>query len=357
MLTIRKLILGTAIAIGLAAGAGAGAGAGAQTLRPLDSDREPDRIDWSKLDATFGPLAKPANIKVGAVAKTLVNEYWRSLGEGYAKAAKRFGVTVDLQAAQGEGDQLGQLAIAENMLTGGYKILLVSPQTDANLQPAVEAAEKAGVPVINVNDAVIPSARNYVGNVQRDNGVRAAKWFIENRPQGKLAVIEGMAGVYAAVQRTAGFKETIAADGKGLQVVASVPGNWDRQISYDAATNLMQQHPDIVGFYCNNDGMALGVVEAVKAAGKQAQIAVIGTDGISDAYASIRQGELTATVDSFPVLTGEVAMEVALRLQAGQKLPRVVATPQALVTKANIARYSADPATVRANLIADSPAR
>ncbi len=50
------------------------------------------------------------------------------------------------------------------------------------------------------------------------------------------------------------------------------------------------------------------------------QIAVIGTDGISDAYASIKAGELTATVDSFPVLTGEVAMEVALRLQAGQKL-------------------------------------
>ena len=327
----------------------------AQTLKPLDSDREADRIDWSQLEAKFGALPKSGDIKVGAVAKTLVNEYWRSLGEGYAKAARRFGVTVDLQAAQSEGDQLGQLAIAENMLTGGYKILLVSPQTDANLAPAVDEATKAGVPVVNVNDAVIPMARNYVGNVQRDNGVRAAKWFIENKPLGgKVAVIEGMAGVYAAVQRTAGFKETIAADGKKFSLAASVPGNWDRQLSYDAATNIMQQHPDIVGFYCNNDGMALGVVEAVKAAGKQAQIAVIGTDGISDAYKSIKDGELTATVDSFPVLTGEVAMEVALRLQAGQKLPRVVATPQALVTAANIARYSGDPATVRANLIADA---
>ena len=59
---------------------------------------------------------------------------------------------------------------------------------------------------------------------------------------------------------------------------------------------------------------------------------VFGTDGISDAYASIRAGDLTGTVDSFPVLTGEVAMEVALRLMAGQDLPRVVATPQALIT-------------------------
>ncbi|MEK1931787.1 MAG: substrate-binding domain-containing protein [Pararhizobium sp.] len=332
--------------------------AAADTLKPLDSDREADRIDWSKLDSTFGPAPKVgSDIKVGAVAKTLINEYWRSLGEGYTKAGKAFGVTVDLQAAQNEGDQLGQLAIAENMLTRGYNVLLVSPQTDANLVPAVEAAEKAGVPVINVNDAVIPTAKNYVGNIQRDNGVRAARWFIANRPNGgKVAVIEGMAGVYAAVQRTAGFKETIAAEGTKLDVVASVPGNWDRQLSYDAATTIMEQHPDIVGFYCNNDGMALGVVEAVKAAGKLQQIAVIGTDGISDAYKSIKDGELTATVDSFPVLTGEVALEVALRLQAGQKLPRVVATPQALVTKDNIARYTGDEATVRKNLIADAAA-
>ncbi len=91
-------------------------------------------------------------------------------------------MTVDLQAGQGESDQLGQLAIAENMITKGYNVLLVSPQTDANLQPAVEEAEKAGIPVVNVNDAVIPGAKNYVGNVQKDNGVRAARWFIKNRP-------------------------------------------------------------------------------------------------------------------------------------------------------------------------------
>jgi ribose transport system substrate-binding protein len=355
---MRSTFLKSAL-LGMALAASVSFSAFAADLAPLNSDAEPDRMDWSQLEAKFGPMPKvEAGMQVGAVAKALTNEYWRSLGEGYVNAGKAAGVTVDLQAGQGEADQLGQLAIAENMLSKGYKILLVSPQTDSNLQPAVEAAEKAGVPVINVNDAVIPSAKNYIGNVQKDNGVRAARWFIENKKDGgKVAVIEGMAGVYAAVQRTAGFKETMAADGAKFNVVASVPGNWDRQLSFDAATNIIQQHPDIVGFYCNNDGMALGVVEAVKAAGKLAQISVIGTDGISDAYKSIKDGELTATVDSFPVLTGEVAMEVALRLQAGQKLPRVVATPQALVTKDNVARYSGDPAMVRKNLIEDAAAK
>ncbi len=352
---MRRAFLKTAL-LGAMLAATATIGVYAAELTPLNSDSEPDRMDWSQLEAKFGPMPKvEAGLRVGAVAKALTNEYWRSLGEGYVNAGKLAGVTVDLQAGQGEADQLGQLAIAENMLSKGYKILLVSPQTDANLQPAVEAAEKAGIPVINVNDAVIPGAKNYIGNVQKDNGVRAARWFIKNRADGgKVAVIEGMAGVYAALQRTSGFKETMSAEGAKFSVVASVPGNWDRQLSYDAATNIIQQNPDIIGFYCNNDGMALGVVEAVKAAGKAGQIAVIGTDGISDAYKSIKAGELTATVDSFPVLTGEVAMEVALRLHAGQKLPRVVATPQALVTKDNIERYSGDPAQVRKNLIEDA---
>ena len=313
----------------------------AQDLAPLNSDTEKDRMEWSALATKFGPLSKPAaGTRIGGVSKTLTNEYWRSLGEGYSKFAKAEGVAVVYQAAQSEGDQLGQLAIAENMIGQGYKALLLSPQTDANLQPAVDEAKAAGVPVINVNDAVIPNAAHYVGNVQRDNGVRAARWFVKNRPNGgPVAVIEGQAGVYAAGQRTAGFKDTIAREGAKLKVVASVPGNWDRQVAYDAAATILQQHPDLVGFYCNNDTMALGVVEAVKAANALDKVAVIGTDGISDAYASIRAGELTATVDSFPVLTGEVALEVALRLLDHEKLPRVVATPQALITKDNVAQF------------------
>lgn len=194
--------------------------------------------------------------------------------------------------------------------------------------------------MVNVNDAVMPNAPYYVGNVQKDNGVRVAKWFIEHHPQGgKVAVIEGQPGVYAAGQRTRGFNETLQANGK-FNIVASVPANWSREQAFNAASTILQQHPDLIGFYANNDTMALGVVEAVRSLNKAGQVAVFGTDGISDAYASIKRGELTGTVDSFPVLTGEVAMEVMLRLIDGQKISRVVSTPQALITKDNADAFS-----------------
>ncbi len=348
---MQHLLKGGVAAIALSLTVGMAA---AQDLAPLNSDSEPDRMDWSDLESTFGALPAPAaGTKVGGVSKTLTNEYWRSLGEGYANVANALGLEFVYQAAQSEGDQLGQLAIAENLISQGFSVLLFSPQTDANLIPAVEAAAAAGVPVLNVNDAVIPSAEHYVGNVQRNNGVNVANWFIANRPDGgQVAVIEGQPGVYAAGQRTAGFTETITAAGN-FEVVASVPANWSREEAYNAAATILQQYPDLVGFYANNDGMALGVVEAVKAAGLQDQVVVFGTDGISDAYAAIRAGDLTGTVDSFPVLTGEIAMEVALRLLAGQDLPRVVATPQALITADNVETYAtSDMAALRAALLA-----
>lgn len=313
----------------------------AADLPPLQSDTEPDRTDWTELTVKYGPMpAVDSKLKIGGVSKTLTNEYWRSLGEGYQAAAKKYGITVAYQAAANEDDQLGQLSIAETLISQGFNGLLVSPQTDANLQPANEVAKSKGIPVVNVNDAVMPSAAYYVGNVQKDNGVRVANWFIKHHPEGgKVAVIEGQAGVYAAAQRTKGFKETLNANGK-FSIVASVPANWSRENAYNAASTILQQHPDLIGFYANNDGMALGVVEAVRAQGKTNQTAVFGTDGISDAYASIKRGELTGTVDSFPVLTGEVAMEVMLRLIDGQKISRVVSTPQALITKENADAFS-----------------
>ena len=80
--------------------------------------------------------------------------------------------------------------------------------------------------------------------------------------------------------------------------------------------------------------MALGVVEAVKESGKN--ILVVGVDGIGEAYDSIRRGELSATIDSFPKYKGQIAVEVAMRVMLGEKMPRVVWTPQALIDSSNV---------------------
>jgi ribose transport system substrate-binding protein len=60
-----------------------------------------------------------SKLKIGGVSKTLTNEYWRSLGEGYQNVGKKYGFTVAYQAAANEDDQLGQLSIAETLISQG----------------------------------------------------------------------------------------------------------------------------------------------------------------------------------------------------------------------------------------------
>jgi len=305
-------------------------------LESFSTDDAPDGLNYTEVEGALGPVPVPAEgTEIGSIMKFLGNPYWILLAEGQADRAAKYDVTVDVQAATSEADQVGQLNSAETMLQNDYAALLVSPQSDTNLCPAVEKAEGSNVPVLNVNDAVLPGAKQWVGPNQGQNGISAAEYMISTLPAGsEVAVIEGQAGVYAAKQRTAGFTDTATAG--GLNVVASVPADWDIAKARDAAATIIAQYPDLKGFYANNDGMALGIAEAVKAAGMKGKIQVIGTDGIEDAYNAIRSGDLTATVDSYPYLTGQVSVDVALRLIGGQEVPRAIYTPQALITMENV---------------------
>ena len=293
-------------------------------------------VQFADLTKTLGAQPKPKKgTKLGSLMKFLGNQYWIDLAAGQKTRAAKYGITVDVQAAASESDQIGQLNSMQTMLLKGYTGFLVSPQTNTNLCPAVEKAESRGKLVLNVNDGVLPGAKNWVGPNQISNGVLAAEYFIKNLPAGsEVANIQGQVGAYAAIQRTKGFVDT--AKKGGLNVVAVQPGNWDVTTAQNAATDILKAHPNLKAFYADNDGMALGVVTAVGNAGLKGKVMIIGTDGIGDAYKAIKAGDLTGTVDSYPNLTGQVAVDVALRLLAGQKVPRAVYTPVALITAANV---------------------
>lgn len=279
-------------------------------------------------------------IKLGAVAKSFDNEYWRTLKEGYREyqtkaAAGGYNLTIEVSSAQGENDEQGQLSIVQNLINKKYTGLLLSPISDGNLTPGVEDAKKAGIPVINVNDGLIANADSFVGPKADQNGELAAEWIAGKLGgNGQVAIVIGMPKAFAARQRTEGFENWLAENAAGIEIVARQNADWDRQKSKDLADTWIKQYPDLDAIFCNNDTMALGVAEAVKASGKD--ILVVGVDGIGEAYDSIRKGELAATIDSFPFYKAQIAGEVMLRKLGGQEIPRVLWTPQALIDADNV---------------------
>lgn len=238
MRTRTVLTLGLALTASLAVAA--------TTFSP---DAEKDRIDSAQLAAKFGPVPKlPAGTRVAGVMKALSNEYWQLLKKGYEKGAKAYGVQVNAQAPSNESDQIGQLSMMNTMMGQGYKAFLLSPQTDANLLPGVQRAREKNLLAINVNDALVATTPHFVGNIQRQNGVSVAQYLIKTLPGGgKVAVIEGQPGVYAAGQRTGGFKDTLGTS-KKFTIVASVPANWDRQQAFTTARDILRKNPDLAAF-------------------------------------------------------------------------------------------------------------
>lgn len=298
------------------------------------------QIESSALDSTFGPTPKPSHpLHFAYITKTLINQFWQDAAAAAKAEAQKNGITLSVQAAQDESSMMQQLNLGQTMLSQKPDALLLSPESDTNLEPVITAARAANIPTIIIDDARSAGASSYIGTNQEAIGAKAAIFLHEANPNGgDVAQIEGMAGSPNARARMKGFRDQLAKY-PNLHLVASQPGNWDRLTAMNATTNILRQHPALVGIYANNDGMALGVYEAVKDAGAAAKVAVVGTDGIPEAKASIANGAMRATVAEFPLEEGKLGVDVALRLLACQSIPPWVVSPNLVITKANVAQY------------------
>ncbi len=307
-------------------------------------EADTDKVESVDLEKQFGAVPNPEkSLHFAYVTKTLINEFWQDVAAGVKSEAAKHNIKVDVQAAKDEASMIEQLNLAQTMLSQKPDALLLSPQSDSNLAPVIAAAVKANIPTIIIDDARTDGASTYIGTDQVTIGAKAADYFGGRfKDGGEVAQIEGAAGSPNARARMKGFVDGLKKYPK-LELAASQPGNWDRLIALNATSNILRQHPDLVGVYANNDGMALGVVEAVRSSSSLAKVAIVGTDGIREAKKSVGAKEMSATVAEFPFEEGQLGVQVALRLLGCQKVPSWVVSPQAVITEDNVKQFP-DPA-------------
>jgi len=316
----------------------------ASTDDAFDPLQESDAITFEDMRAKFGAIPKVSgDLKFAGNVKAFENVVWREIANGYvglSEAAKAGGInlTVDTTSPQGENDEEGQLTILKDQVRQGVNAILLSPISDGNCLPAVDSAHEANIPVFSVNNE-FNGADYFVGPNALSQGELAAAWVNEKLGgSGKVAIVMGMPKTGVTRNRTAGFENWFKANGSAIEVVEKQNADWDRSKAKDIAQTWLKMHPDLKAIFCNNDVMALGVVEAVKEAGLKLNedIYVVGCDGQSEAYDSIKAGEMAATIDSFPYYEGYMGAEVALRVLAGQDIPKVVWTPCKILDSTNV---------------------
>lgn len=313
-----------------------------------------EKVDYMELvDKLWGSevLVPDEKLTIGFIPKALENEFWQMVDDGIQEEVDKmneagFDVTLDTVSPQGETDYEGQLSIMTDMVNKGYDAIIVGPITDSNCVPGIERAQEAGIPVIPVwvefkDD---PYVNICVGSNAYAEGQAAAEYFAEKIGDegGQVAVITGIASNPITPERTNGFSEYFEKNDLNIEVVDVQNGDWDRSKAKDVADTMLKAYPDLKGIYCNNDTMAMGVVEAVRGADKMDEVIVGGTDAISEALTSIKEGDLDYTTNNFPHYVGKIALVEAIRTLAGENLPENITTPVAGMSSDNIDTPEAD---------------
>ncbi|MZQ75878.1 MAG: substrate-binding domain-containing protein [Peptoclostridium sp.] len=350
MKNAKRLIAAFLAATMMFSMAGCSAKQEAKTAEPKSTTQETQKNSAfadaeKKLEEALAPLpAKDSKAKLAALEITLANPFWVTMKEGYESAAAEYGVTIDVLAAPKEDDVNSQLETLKTLLSKDYNAIAISAITPFNLVPGVAEATKKGIPVVAVGTSVdAEEAKKVNAKIEafitsdfEEQGKMGAEFIAEKIGSGKVAIIEGLPGAAQGEARKSGAQKGF--EGKdGIEVVSVQPGNWDRKTAYDITTNLLQANPDLKGIFCANDMMALGAVEALKAANKKDQVVVVGVDFIEEAKASIAKGELDATVAMSPYLFGKGGLIIALKVLEGQTIDKdIYWTPLGLVTKDNV---------------------
>src|SRR5437660_8395446 len=279
--------------------------------------------------------------RIALVLKTLNNPFFIDMQKGAEEAAKKLGVNLIVQAAEREVDVEKQMQIIENLIQTKVAALCVTPSGSREIVPAIEKANRAGIPVVIVDTRVDPKTMGeskgkvatFIGSDNYEGGKLAGE-FIGKKlgGKGKVAVLEGIPGHETGDSRLKGFRDAIKAT-PGIVIVASQTANWERDQGFNVFQNILQSHPDVQAVFACSDLMALGAVEAIAAAKKTGQIAVVGFDASDEARKAIQRGSMDATVAQFPSTMGELAVENAYRLTKGEPIKEEIAVPIHLITK------------------------
>jgi inositol transport system substrate-binding protein len=291
----------------------------------------------------------PANaeqkVKIG-VTMALFDDVWLTYVRDAMTAWGKKHPDVDLTIVDANNDTAKQVGQVENFLAQGVDAVVVLPVDTAATGPMTKSVVAAGKPLVYVNrlPANLPKGVVYVGSESIQAGIMNMEELGKAMGgKGNLAILMGELDNEAAIGRTDGIKKVAKEKFPGIKIVREETGNWKREQGKTIMENWLASGQEIDGVASNNDEMALGALQAIKAAGKLGKIPVGGTDGSHDALESMQHGELNNTVFQNPVGQGEEAVNAAYLLVKKQANPKLVDgkiwIPYERVTKENYKQY------------------
>ncbi len=275
-------------------------------------------------------------ITIGFAVSTLANDFFVTMNDAGQAAASEMGINlITLDAQDSSETQVTQI---EDLITQQVDLLIINPVDSDAVGTAVMEANDAGIPVITVTRP--SNSGEVVQHLDIDNkeaGILDAEQLIADlEGEGKVAILEGIAGAPSAADRQAGFIEKLEADAPGIEVTTSLTANYSREEGATVTEDILQSNPELDAIYAHNDEMALGAVRAVAAANRQDEIKIYGIDATADAIEALKTGEMAATIQQQPDIQMRTALESAVKVLNGESVEPLINIPLKLLTKDNV---------------------
>lgn len=265
------------------------------------------------------------------------NPFWAAVEAGAKAKGEELGAEVVVVAPPAETDVQAQVTQVEDLIAQGMEGIALAPTDPGALAPVVDAAQAAGIPVVFVDTLGSNEGITFIGTNNEVGAALAAQYMCDNLPEGaEVAILQGVMAHSTAQFRANGAKSGLEAC--GLNVVAEQTAEWDRAKGLSVTENILAGNPNIKGIFGSNDNMALGAVEALKAAARD-DVMVVGFDANPDAAAAVIAGDMAATVAQAPGNMGGFAIQALVDLKNGETLEDWIDTGTVLVTSENAAEY------------------
>jgi ribose transport system substrate-binding protein len=270
----------------------------------------------------------------------LSNPFFVSMREAGSIAAEEYDVEANWQSADGSLEK--QIGIVENFIAQDVDAILINAVDDKGIEPALKSAEEAGIPVIMMANDVESKYPYETLYPDYDNMAMQARVLATSlEEEGDVALLIGTRGNSVSDMREAGFVDTMESEFPDIDIVATIPTDWDAAKGADVAQTLLNEYPDLDGVACVSDPPCLGAMNTAKAAGMD-DISWVSYDGEFAMHPSIEDGTLKLDVLTGAERVGYWNIALAARILRGADFPKTIYLPTFFVTSDETAEDLAD---------------
>ena len=282
-------------------------------------------------------------VRVGFASPNLNDTFQTFIIAAAQERADALGFSMSVHDAR--EDIITQQDQVRTMIVQEFDAIIVVPVNSEGMAPLIEEGIAAGIPLIFVNrnpfdeDETLPAGIFYVGSQEVIAGEFQGQYLIEVMgEEGGVGILMGILANEGAVQRTQG-NENILGNYPGIEILARESGNWQPDQGMALTENWLTVFGDrLNAILANNDEMALGAIEALRAAGRD-DVIVMGVDAIPSALDLVVAGDMAATVLQDATGQGGGAMDKVANIVGGGSPPSITWIDFVLITQENVADF------------------